>query len=441
MGWSIKNSPGTLEPTNAYIPPGGFSKWSAALQGAVAGGAPAVAWGYGASIVAGGTQVTDMLTKPYFALWRQTKINQGYAVHGDTMQPTYSANFNSAVTYSAVPFTFDVNPQSWSAAVTAGPGFLAPWPVPTWSTATTNPLVHYIHPSTALGYNARSLRIFYYDAVGLVGRTWTAIETVDSVTHNVTDLGDGLIHFVDFTNLSDAPNHRLNIGNQGAASIAVCPIAVASYPTTTIPSTGGIHYGWFGVPGNYSLSDIGYSGAVPADRIAQLIGPSNASAPFTPAANLSPPFGPNLVFIDVFDDMTAVLPNGPANSASTPAFTVTGGSPSVVLQHLSRVVQSFRRKVDANNKSVTDIVHHIPNFPDGNVSDTVPGATYQLWNAWEYYMGMKYLAELMGNGWLNTDAEWGEMGLALTFLNAGNPHPTNAGHLDIANRIASRLGL
>lgn len=432
-GWSIKTPTGNTQPSNAFIPSGGFSKWQAALTKAGQGTGVATAAAYGASIIAGGTAITDMLTKSYWALWRQAKINAGYGIHGDTMLFTASANFNTNVTYSAVPFTFDQG-TTW---VAAG-AMVGPWPVPTTSVQTTIPIVHYTHPSTALGYNARSIRLFYFDAASVNGRTWSA--NIDGgANSNVTGSGDNTIHTLDFTGLTNAANHVLNIGNQGSANICVVPLAVASYPTTTIPSataSGGIHYCWWGVPGSFSLSDVQNRGGIVPDLLALLIGPSNSPAPYTANAALSPPFAPDLLFLDVFDDMSFVLPNGPGNSTSTTPFTVTGGSPSTYLHGLRRIAQSVRQK-----STGCDVVHHIPNFPDGVVSDNNPGATYQLQNAWHYYQAQKYIAEMFGHGWLNTDAEWGERGDTLTFLTGNNPHPTNAGHNDIFTRIGSRLGL
>jgi hypothetical protein len=415
---------------NAVVPSDGFRAWTAALDRVIAGTGIATVWGFGASIVAGGTATTDVMTKPYFPLWRANK-RLTYATHGDTFLPSSSANFNSLVTYSVVPWTMDVTPTVW--------GYYGPFIVPVWTTITTMPLCHATHASAALGYNARSARLFYFDAgnqdggVSTVGRTWSA--NIDGGANtNVTELGDNLIHTIDFTNLTNAANHVLNIGNQGSGAIAAVPIAVAWYPTVTIPTTG-IHYVWAGIPGSFSLFDLArMDQLLPADRIARFIGPSNAAAPFTPNAALSPPFAPDLVFLDVFDDMAFV--NVPTASGSTPSFTVNGGPPSVYLHGLRRVIQALRQK-----STGCDVVHMMPNFPNSVTSDTQPGAVYQLQNAFHYYEVQKRVAELNGHGWLNTDAEWGERGLALGFLNAGNPHPNDAGHADIYARIGSRLGL
>jgi hypothetical protein len=421
-------------PRNAFVPPGGFRSWTAVLAKARAGTGIATAMAFGASIAAGGTQVTDILTKSYWALWRQTKINAGYAIHGDSFLPTNSAAWNSGVVASVFPFVMDVTPLAW--------GFYGPFICPVWATATTMPLMHATHPSTALGYNARSARFYYFDlgnqdgGVSAVGRT-AHVDIDGAGDQTITALGDNLIHYKEFTNLSNAANHVLNFGNQGAANIATAPIAVAWYPSTSVPTTG-VHYAWFAVNGGYTVADlIRTDGQYPQYRPERLIGPSNAAVPFTPSAALSPPFAPDLVFFDIFDDISWV--NRTGAFGSTPNTTVSGLNPAAYLHGLRRITQALRAKPTG-----CDIVHHMPNLPAGLVSDTTPLATYQLQHSWHYYATTFQLAQLNGHGLLNTDAEWGELAQTNGYMPSGtdiDPHPTNAGMLDIANRIASRLGL
>lgn len=419
---------------NAYVPPGGFSKWATAAAAAKAGTGTATVWGLGASIVDGGTVVADVMTDGYFAQWRQAKVNAGYPIHGDTLLSTKAVQYQAlATSTTGFPFVYDAAPNG-----TTPWGFYGPFTVPIWSTTVTLPLIHYVHPSVALGYNARSLRIFYWDpgsqdgGISGSGATWHYnVDGANDAT--VTLTGSNTIKTIDITNLANSAGHTLNFGNQSAGG-AMMLIGVASYPGIAV-STTGVHYSWFSQNGGFSLGDLGRTDLFwPSDRIARFIGTTSTAALFTPSSTLSPPFAPDLCFIDVFDDMPNV---GTATYAgATPSFSIHGLPPDAHLHVLRRICQALRRK-----STGCDIVHHMPNFADGTVSDTAPGASYNLQNAWHYYLPQYQLAQLNGHGYLNTDAEWGGLGLTLGYLSAGNPHPTKAGFTDIANRIASRLGL
>lgn len=432
---------GTLQPVNSYIPPGGFTKFTGALAKALAGTGTCTIWGAGASLAplgGGGTAVTDMLTKPDGVIYRQHLINAGYPIHGDSFLPTASAGvngFNNLVTYSVAPWTMDVVPAGWL--------FNGPFTVPEWVTQTTIPLCHATHPSAALGYNARSCSLFTFDlgnqdgGTSTNGRTWSA--NIDGGANtNITNTGSHLIVRTDFTNLSNTAGHVLNIGNQGAASVAVVPVAVAWYPTTTVP-TSGVHYAWFGMPGNSSVSDLMRTdGTGPKLRIERMYGPSNTptgdppASLFTANSALAVPFQPNLVLMGEWDDFAFV--NNPTNSGSNPVFTVTGAPPEAYAFGLARMFNVFR--VAGN----CDVIHFFDAIPDSYVSDVTIGSNQQ-WNIKHYFKERRALAELYGHGWLNIDNEIGETGLAQGFLTAGNPHLTNAGQAFKAGLYNSRLGL
>jgi hypothetical protein len=419
---------------NGYIPPGGFSKWAAALAAAKAGTSTATAAGIGASIIAGGTAVADVMTDGWWAQWRQDGINSGWPIHGDTLLPTTSSQYQSAMSSSSgFPFTYDAAPNA-----TIPWDFLGPFTVPKWSTTVTLPLVHYTHPSVALGYNARSFRIFYFDPGNQdggpsgSGATWH-FNTDGANDTTVTLTGSNTVKSVDVTGLSNAAGHVLNFGNQSVGSVMLI-VAIASYPTATIP-TSGVHFAWFSMCGGFTLGDLARRDKFyPANRLARLIGTNSTAALFTPAAALSPPFAPDLAFIDVFDDINFPGASG-TFTGSTPNFTVNGLPPGAYLHGLRRLVQALRRK-----STGCDIVHHMPSLPDGEVSDINPGAANLLQNAWHYYKDQYEVAIMNGHGFVNTDGEWAELGNASGFLNASNPHPNKVGMTDIKARV-HRLGL
>lgn len=430
---------------NAYLPPGGFQSWNTALAAAIAGKGVATAWWMGGSIAAGGSVVANVISDAYPAIWAKSLLARtGAARHGDTFFPMMSAAWNATANMPQAPFVMDLAATSWFPIGS----FYSPLYVATGVTLAT-PQFHYRHPSTALGYRARSFRVFYWSFGNQDGGAAAGVNTFQwnlnggaAQTVNLTATQDNFIKSFDVTSAtpgwSDTNDQVINFGNQSAA-VSMAIIAVASYPGPLGPGLSGVHFGWAAANGFFCLGDLGdKSGQYPSDKPARVIAPIGAVAPYVPNPAMSPPFAPDLVLIDAFDDL--LFPNQNGATASVPVFTNKFLAADAYDHVLRQFVQAFRRK-----PSGCDFVHMMPNFPTGVVSDSnPPGANFHLDNAWLYYEKMWALAQFNGHGWLNTDNEWRELaatGFGSVFLSGTNPHPTLAGMQDIASRMSSRLGL
>jgi len=150
-----------------YAPVGWDTNWQNAL--ASASTSPCSAIVLGASLEMGGSASTDIMTKSWWALWCKGIINRGFTRYGDFLSPMHSAAYSS-LTVSAWPFVMDLAPTQWSVGPNSGPFFPAQY---TPLNNGSNPLMHYVHPTAALGYRGRSFDIVYFDPTGASGASWT----------------------------------------------------------------------------------------------------------------------------------------------------------------------------------------------------------------------------------------------------------------------------
>ncbi len=431
-----------LQPNGGYIPPAGFPNITAALNRARTGQGTATFGALGASITglgAGGTACSDLLTKPYGVLQRSALIAAGYPINGDTMLPTASAAYNNAVAYSSgPPFVMDVAPLAWQLLN----AWLGPWPAPVWTTITTMPLMHFTHPSAALGYNARAFVLYCLHPTGTAGRTAHIQDLSGGNDTLITSLGDGLVHGALIQGLADTPNQGIRFGNQGAASIAVVPLCVGSFRSPAPTGASGVHWLWSGVPGSFTFADLACTaGSGMVGKIEGYIGPATAAPLYTANANLNPPFNCDLYYVDLGDDIVTVGANWQTLNAN-PALEVSGAAPDVTMLALDRIAALGQFKP-------ADVVVHWPNLPNSLLSDTNPSAvTYALSNKRAFQQMVFSIAQQAQWGIINTDARWGDKGGTLanalgTFLQAAgtNPHPTDAGHFDIYHNGIQPLGL
>lgn len=433
------------QPVNASVAADGMLSWQNAkaksqLSVTNPTPTPAVLGIIGASIT-GGNTIANILTQSYFANIRSSKQGS-YSTNGDTFPPLFSASWNSANNMGATPpFTHSVAPTLWAPT---GPLWVAAYSQT--GTSLAAPLFFYTHPTAALGYRALSFRIFYWDpgtadgGAGGNSATWQ-FNLNGGAAQTVTLSPNGancLIRFVDVTSATpgwaNQDNQVLNFGNQSANSSCQI-IAIASYSATSptaANANGGIHYVWFGMAG-LCMGDLAFKGnAQPSDKMARFKGPSNAAAPFTANAALSPPFAFDGLILDALDDLVA--PNTTANLNTTPNTKVTLLSASAYRHALRELTDAVRSKPTG-----CSVLHHIPSLPVGVVSD-VNSSPLQLENR-EHYADVVRGVAGTRQSWVDSDETWHDNGFTSGFQPNNSPHPTPLGMQNISGRMLSSTPL
>jgi hypothetical protein len=409
--------------SSVIIPPGSLTPWQTAKAAALAGTGAATVWSAGASTAQGGSAVTNVISKSTFAQWRQAQINAGYPTGGDFFISTYSSNWSGNNAPNGWPFTNNIAPAGWLAD--------GPWWVPNYTaTAVTlaTPELSYVHPSTDLGYNARSFRVYYFDGGTQDGGAGFAAATFkyntaasESGATTVTLLGDNLIHSFDIVSQPNSAGNAIYFGNQSSAS-CMKVIGVLCCPGTALATTG-MFYCRVGQPSHTMADLMTTAGTYPADKISRYIGPAGATAPFTPNAALAPPFLPHLVLQEPLDDVAFIPPGTLTVGAVTPATAAIHGVPAdAYLWGLERMADAFRR-----NPAGCTVVHELPNYSDGYTSDTSLAALYATQNWGDYFDAHIKIAARYGHIVSNTNINWGELALTYGYIAAGNPHPNDAG--------------
>lgn len=407
-----------FQPTasNIYVPDKALVPWQTALAAALAGTGIASVMFAGASTSQAGSAVSNVITKSTPAQWRQDKINSGYPLGGDFFISTYSAAWSNNPAPNGWPFVNNIAPNAWLSA--------GPWWVPQYNTAgvtLATAQMSYVHPSTDLGYNARSLRVYYYDPSGAGGFSFkinTAQSEIGATV--VTLLGDERIHFVDFIGLPNSAGNSLFFGNQ-SNGVDMLIIGVLACPGTAI-STKGVFYTRTGNNG-HCMGDLAYTGNThPSDKIARYIGPSNAAPPFTPDPTLAAVFSPDLFILEPLDDFAVVSPGTTTTIGVAPTVTPNGWAADRYLDGLRRMTQAVERK-----PSGCTVVHELFNVVNNAVSDTTIAAAFEPQNAWEYFEVTDSWARRSGHIVSYTDANWKSLGVTYGFLTPGNPHPNDLG--------------
>lgn len=428
--------PGRFGTGGIYVPAGGFPSYNASLQRAIQKNGISCIWDFGASIEAGGTACPDAINQRYPMLIRNRHFAR-YPWHGDTFLPSSSTAWNGAIQSSAFPFTLNVpaNAQGWAATGTAYVAGVSPVPAqfagpffaPLWNTQTTMPLMTYTHPSAACQYFARAFSVYYWDFGNQdgggsgTGRQFD-IQLNGVVVASPTLAGDNKIHRVDILNAPNQANNALQFGNQrNAGVVTMAIIAVASYPTPTVP-TFGVHWCHFDFAGSATIANLAATaGTSPAQRVVRYVGPSTNAWPFTPDPTFSPPFAPDFVIQGVFDDQ--VGGSFSLKTGTTPQFIATSWSPAMCLHGIRQFIQAWRQKPTG-----CDVCFTMPNMPNGISSDNQPGAVYQMQNAWMYYELIFRLSTFKGYGFADIDSVMGENAVANKYMLNGNPHPLPLGH-------------
>ena len=102
-----------------------------------------------------------------------------------------------------------------------------------------------------------------------------------------------------------------------------------------------------------------------------------------------------------------------------------GYSPDSYQRVIRRMVQAFRR--GQSDGSIATIAF---SNPDGESSDTVGFPNAKQWG--NFIADMKSIAQTYNSAFVNINAKWGELGTTYGYQTANQPHPTDAGHADIA---------
>ena len=371
-----------VQPTKWLSAPAG---WDAAWKAAKAASATVPAWlvALGDSTmvnVASDALVTDTLSK------LKTSLASRFTWYGDYWAVTQSADF-----YTAASATYPA-------------GSAAPWVVPstnrTWYGWGVTKLPFYASGSAggpltfSLPYAVAALGVdlLHYDANA---GTWTyRIGAGSPVT--VTNTGSHTLKRVAVPGAL-ASGTVLTMTTQSADNVLGL-VGIATYA-----SSHGIGLGRFAYPGA-SAYDYGYSGNNPADK-ASLWQSGAASVGLAGF-----PFAPSLVLI------------GLGINDCQSQYGVLG-----LRNTLERLCRALRR--GSPNCSLLFLVHSNPD----PVSSDITSGNFANSKSWGLYAtAIADVARVWNGAVANIHAKWGDSGVAQGFQSANQPHPTNAGHADIA---------
>jgi hypothetical protein len=377
-------------PINYLFAPDQWDKgWNNALR--TSGSTPASVCVIGDSFTQGEPQTSDYMSKPFWALFRSNLLAK-YTHGGDFYGVWYCSDFYVNVlgsTFAGTP-PFVIN-TTGSGRQWAGGGFGEQvW----WTTGSiAGNILTFTTP-----YACTDIDIITVD---YNSGNWTY--TVDGgATQTVTiPSNDGsTLRRTQITGLSNT-THTVVVTGQSGAQVFV-PYGVATYKTRTT----GLRFGWTAVCGaampNYL---IGQTPLVGSYTVWQ--GRSNATL-----TGFGFPAAPDLFII--------------ALGINDCQFSGFGMGLEGYQGALRKLCACIRR--GNPGASILFVAH---NNPSGDVSDvTTPFVNARAWPL--FIDRMLNIAIDFNCALVNLHAKWGETGVAQGFQIAGNPHPNDAGHADIA---------
>jgi hypothetical protein len=291
------------------------------------------------------------------------------------------------------------------------------------------------HPSASLGYNGRSCDLIVFD------------NAAGTITYNInggsnqtfTTTGSLTLKRFSLTGMPNSASNVVNIVSFSASTQAYL-LGIAWYPGSTGPGNSGVGFAWMAA-GGHTMHDwmLEVTGGPIVDRIAPFAGPTsalNVTPPYTTPIGFGFPYAPNLLLLDLTDDPIFVAYTGNTRSSGvTPTIIVNGIDPASYQFGIARLVQACRY----GSAGGCSVLFQLPNVPSYTASDVAGSSTYQTTyqpqNIDPYYHSILLMAQLYNCAVLNTHAQWGQRAVGLGFLTSNNPHPTDAGHTDIFNRL------
>lgn len=375
-----------------YLPPGWDNAWRSAKAAAGSAVARVLLWG---DSIAQGAFCSDLMSKSWTALVGAA-LQSMYGKAGDYWPTSFSAKYMtdlSTVVSGTPPWTVSgTNFDRWYPRILGN--------VPAWnSAAVTNPA------SFTSPYACTQLDLLWYDNGGVGAGSFTynvdggATQTVNTGATNYQRLTGtaGLASAV----------HTLNILGQSGADVLM-PAGVTTW-ANPVAGVAVAHAGF----GGFQAANLSGLSTGNVDLCTLLSGATAAATP----NGITFPQAPHLAIVELgINDMQNVI--GPGNYR----------------QMLRRFVQAFRRGVPH-----CSILLLAPCSPDTASSDAT-GSLFTNSSSWPLYRtAMLDTAHAYGCAYLDVHAKWGETPVGSGYLAAGNAHPIDAGHADIATTLLNVL--
>ncbi len=272
-------------------------------------------------------------------------------------------------------------------------------------------------------------RVYYWTGASSGSATFTtpyACATIDIITVDyangtwdytvdggsattVTVTGAGSPYYLRRTRISGlaSTTHTVVISN-GSATGALMIAGCAAYTSTS----AGIGFAWNAVVG--ASTTLWLNGTFPTDLSVNYQGKISSAA-----TGFGFPGQPSLAIIGL----------GINDCQSSTAGGVAGYEGM-----LRRFCQAFRRGV-----SNCSILFLVMSNPDAVNSDQTSGH-FSNSQDWHLYTSAVYrIAQMFNTGVFNVHAKWSGKPVGYGFMDAGNCHPNNSGHSDIATVLATIL--
>jgi lysophospholipase L1-like esterase len=343
-----------------------------------------------------GASSTDYLTDGWVPKFKAKAVAAGLPVHGDYWPTCFSASFAAGLgsMSTPMPWVFAGNTAVWAATFGYG----------------VTPLI-----STTPGGTITLTTPYACTKIDLITFEVTAgtydISIDGGATQQITTTVLAFQRRISFTGLANT-THTLVISNQSAANV-MTPLGAITYADTT----KGICFSRQTFSGSNFQQHYGPMGMVwfPDDRLKMwqgnlTNGGNNVGFGFPTQPALA------IVALTVNDCQLATGLGAYAN-------------------YLKRLCQALRR-----GYADCSILFVVMSNPDGVSSDVTPNLS--LPTNYPLYVNAVYnAASLFNCKVLNIHAEWADQGFALGYHAASDSHPNNAGHTNIADRVAAVLGL
>jgi hypothetical protein len=270
----------------------------------------------------------------------------------------------------------------------------------------------YYHQTFTSPDACTAMDLFYVD---FNSGTWVySVDGGADVTVTNTNAGSTTLAPVKRISLSGlaSATHTIAVGKQSAVSVCL-PIGVAEYPGGT--AGGGLSLARY-TAGGVTLGQYITGSQFPTNRLEQLAGlvPQGGGGV---GRTFGYPQQPHLLVLEL-----GINDNN------------TGVAQATIFSALRRTIQAVRA-----GRAGASILLHVVCNPDAELSDN----TSNLFTPanWPTFVGYLYqFAQAYNCAVLNTHAKWGETPVAQGFMTvAGNVHPIDAGHADIAGDLLKVL--
>lgn len=342
-----------------------------------------------------GVGATDLMPNSTIARFKAKLVSAGLPINGDFWHVGQSLSWDASFTgmATAPPWVFNVAP-AWATGF--GYGIC-----PVYSGVNTGQITF----TTPYACTA-------FDIIGLEFVAGTYTYSIDGGgAQTVTTTALNFHRRVSVTGLANTTHTIVFNPSQSATNVMIVLGIITYASTTTGMCISRVAYS------GASIANFGYRGGglIPDDKLKLWQGN------LTPAGNnvgFGFPTQPSLCIIAL------------------------GLNDCQIMTGEDQYLSFLRRTCQAARRGVADcsILCLINSLPDGVSSDVTPGLANPQ-NYLSYMDGMRQVAASFNAAVVNVHAAWADQGFAMGMEAAGSAHPLNAGHQDIANRLAAALGL